>query len=84
MNKLSAEKRATILRCLVDGMSIRGTSRIKEFERIQQNLEQSPAIKAIGQFQQNLEQIAESQGAAAKMKLAREMLGGVDGARRAR
>ena len=44
----------------------------------------SCAIKAIGQFQQNLEQIAESQGAAAKMKLAREMLGGVDGARRAR
>ena len=56
-------------------------SAFKELERIQQNLEQSPAIKAIGQFQQNLEQIAESQGAAAKMELAREMLGGVDGAR---
>ena len=28
MNKLSTEKRATIIRCLVDGMSIRGTSRI--------------------------------------------------------
>ena len=28
MNKLSTEKRVTILRCLVDGQSIRGTSRI--------------------------------------------------------
>jgi len=28
MNKLSAEKRVTILRCLVDGQSIRGTARI--------------------------------------------------------